>query len=65
MATDRLPWKEVKLSLGGRWGWGGSSPELIVEINHKGKIKINEIKENLPQAKGKTGVGDCGEGTRI
>lgn len=63
MATDRLPWKEVKLRLGGRWGGegGGGSPELIVELNLKGKTKINQIKENLPQAKGKTGRGDCGE----
>lgn len=36
---------------------GGGSRELIVELNHKGKTKTNQIKENLIQAKGKTGVG--------
>lgn len=59
MATDRLPWKEIKFCLGGRWvgQGGGGSPALIVELTLKEKTKINQTKENTFQAKGKTGVG--------
>lgn len=63
MATDRLPWKEVKLRLGGRWvgEGGGGSPELIVELNLKGKTKINQIKENHPKQKEKRDGGIVGK----
>lgn len=65
MATDRLSWKEVTLSLDGSCVREGcrACQELILELNLKGKTKIGQIKEGAhSKTNEKYGWEDYGEG---